>query len=147
MFKVLKPFAGPALIVVLEVGLSMTDYHSPFVGGVLIGIFIFLFVMALFGNRALMKRFPGILEWMPFLDPSGGFATSDQLTGKMICGQSFHISAVQYDGVVRGRHFEDCEIFGPAVLTTTGIGHMVDCGFDGTSDSVFILITQDLHLA
>lgn len=80
MFKILKPFAGPLLVVALEVGLSMTDYYNTFIGGVLLGIFIFWLVMALFGNRALMKRFPGILEWMPFLDPSGGFATADQLT-------------------------------------------------------------------
>ncbi len=104
MLKVLKPFAGPAAIVTLEVGLGMSGLSSPFWGGLLVGVAVFWFVLARFSNRALLKRAPTLLEWMPFLDPSGGFASADQLTGKFIQGQTFHIYSIQHDGVIRGRH-------------------------------------------
>ncbi|MCS6328386.1 MAG: hypothetical protein H8K06_15040 [Nitrospira sp.] len=117
MLKALKPFAGPFVLVLFEVGAGMSNFSNPFFGGLLIGIAVFWFVMALFSNRALLKRMPFLLEWMPFLDPTGGLRSEKSaLTGKYIQGHSFNILDVSHNGKVFNRHFEDCDIYGPAVL-------------------------------
>jgi len=75
---------------------------------------------------------------MPFLDPTGGFAIANQLTGKFIQGHTFHIQTVTHDGVVKNRSFDDCDIHGPAILHPIGIGQIVGCGFDGPKESLLI---------
>lgn len=147
MYKVLKPFAGPAIIGLVEIGASMANLTSPFTGGLLIGVGVFWFVMALFSNKALLKRAPFLIEWMPFLDPTGGMRSDKSaLSGKYINGHSFNILDVVHDGKIENRHFEDCDIYGPAVLFVDGIGHLVDLTFDKPKEGVFIAINQPYAL-
>ena len=120
MGRLLKPFVGPMILVMAEIGLGMTSYQSDWLGGILIGVAIFWVIFALLSNKALMKKFPGILEWAPFLDPTGIYAGSDQLMGKYISQKNFSINNVPYSGMIEGRTFEDCHILGPAVIHLCG---------------------------
>lgn len=147
MLKVLKPFAGPFALVAAEVGAGMSGYTSQFWGGVLMGVAGFWFVMALFGNKPLLKKMPWLLEWMPFLDPIGGMRSeARELTGRYISGHTFNITDVVHNARIIGRHFEDCDIYGPAVLAPTGIGHFVECSFYGPLDAIFLVINQKMTL-
>ncbi len=37
---------------------------------------------------------------------------------------------------------EDCDLYGPAVLSIAGVAHLVECRFEGRSDSVFIVVAK-----
>ena len=136
MFKLAKPYVGPIVLILLEQGISMGGFKSEFFSGLLIGLAVFWFVMALFSNKALLKKFPRVLDWAPFLDPTGGFSTAEQLTGKFISGQTFNISLITHNGKIEGRTFEDCIIHGPAVLVISGVGHLHECMFDGPASFI-----------
>jgi len=84
MYRLIKPFIIPLAIISLEIGVGMNNWTSPLVSGVLIGIFVFWIIMAALSHKPLLRRFPSLIEWMPFLDPTGGFAGANQLTGKFI---------------------------------------------------------------
>jgi len=146
MGKLLKPFLGPVVLVMAEIGLGMTSYKNDWLGGILIGLAIFWLIFALLSHKAFLKKFPGILEWVPFLDPTGGFSTAEQLTGKFITGQSFNISSIVHDGIIKNRTFDDCDIYGPAVLAPDGVGIMHKCTFYGEAESVFIVVAQQMVL-
>lgn len=147
MLRALKPFAGPVAVVFFEIGAGMMNWHDQFVAGVLIGIAAFWFVMALFGTRALLKRLPWLVEWMPFLDPTGEMRSDNSaLSGKYISGQSFKIADITYNGKVMNRHFEDCDIYGPAVLCIDGFGHIVNIHFDAPKEAICITTDQTLFI-
>ena len=144
MLKALKPFAGPTVLAVLGIGLNMGGVMNPLWGGVLIGMVIFWGTMAIFSNKALLKRFPGLLEWMPFLDPSGGFATAEQLTGKFIQGQTFNISLLAHEGLISERSFDDCDIYGPAILFLSGVGNISESTFAGNQDNLYVTVENTI---
>jgi hypothetical protein len=143
VLKVLKPFVGPIVLFVLDKGLDMANIHSSRRSGFLLGFAAFWGVMALFSNRLLLRRFPKIIEWAPFLDPTGGFSTADQLTSNFIYGQSFHISLIAHGGIIRSRTFDDCDIYGPAILAMTGVAQIHKCTFNAVPEQVFIAVTQE----
>ena len=142
MYKAIKPYAGPIILWLLERGLDLSPWSNDYLGGLLIGFAMFWGMLALFSNRALLKLYPGILDWLPFLDPSGGLATSQQLTGKYIQGQSFSISTIAYEGIVRNRTFDDCDIYGPAVIHMVGVGQVVGCAWVGKRENTLIATTS-----
>lgn len=71
-------------------------------------------------------------------------ANAKELTGRYISGQTFSISDVQHNGTITGRHFEDCDIYGPAILAIQGIGHVVGCRIHAPFDAAFITVDQPM---
>lgn len=143
MFKILKPFLGPVALFCLEAGSNMSPYHSEFVSGLLIGVGGFWIALVTIGNKALLQKFPRLIEWAPFLDPTGGITPPQQLSGKYINGHSFHIYEIAKESKILDKTFEDCDIFGPAVIHPAGAGQISDCSFEGSIDMTFIKTTQN----
>lgn len=145
MFKILKPFFGPIVLIALERAIQLWLDPSPMLTGAVFGVAGFWLLMAIFGNRALFKRFPGILEFAPFLDPAGAFAKPGELTGKYLTEQTFRIADIVYDGMIKGRTINNCHIYGPAVIVPLGenMSTIAHAHLVGTIDSGLIEITQD----
>ena len=121
------------------IGAGMTGWWS----GFLLGLGGFWFLMALLSHRALLNRFPWLPAWAPFLDPTGAFATADQLTGKFIAGHSFRITEIVHDSLISNRTFDDCDIYGPAVIALSGVGQVAACSFDAPPEQLVITVTQE----
>ncbi len=138
----LKPYAFPTIILLLELGFDMSGFHSDWWGGLLIGIALFWALFALFNNKPLLRKYPGILEWAPFLDFTEGFSRAEQLTGKYISGQTFNLSAIVHDGAIKDKTFNDCDIYGPAVIFIEGVFTFHECTFDGKPEEIFIGVDQ-----
>lgn len=143
MLRILKPYVGP---VVIMAGQALWELFGggvePLLNGLLFGFAGFWLLMSSFGNRALMKKYPGILEWLPFLDPAGGFATPKQLTAKHLSGHTISIADMVRNSAIVGRTFYDCDIHGPAVLAATSLTHMKRCKFDAPLEAVAIVATH-----
>jgi hypothetical protein len=127
MLRTLKPFAGPAIALLVGVGVSMGPVQSQWWSGFCIGLALFWGAATLLNNRALLRRFPALPEWLPFLDSTGGFATAAQLTGSFIRGQQFRIAILEHNKEIYDRTFEDCIIYGPAVLAFAEYADAKDC--------------------
>jgi hypothetical protein len=138
MYKAIKPYGGPVFLWIFERGFDLSPWSSEWVSGFLIGLAGFWLLLAIFSNKSLIKAYPGILEWVPFLDPSGGLATSQYLTSRFLQGQSFALSMVAHEGVIKNRTFDDCDIYGPAVIFMGGVGQTVGCTFDGLPEYTLI---------
>ncbi|MDO8613729.1 MAG: hypothetical protein Q7R32_13060 [Dehalococcoidia bacterium] len=66
------------------------------------------------------------------------FATPEHLAPAYLRGLTIRIAdMVREDLVIRDRTFEECEIFGPAVLIPLGAGVLQECSFEGDPASVF----------
>lgn len=144
MFNMLKPYVGPVALVVLERGLDASGLQvSPFWAGALVSFAVFWFFFALVSHKDLVRRFPGIRTWLPFVDPTFSVrAEPKELTGRYIVGQHFQFADIALDGSVRNRTFEDCVIYGPAVLGLQGVGMMHECIFEQPIDALLIRVNQ-----
>jgi hypothetical protein len=127
MINALKPFAGPAITFLIGLGFQVSTFHNDWVSGLMIGAAIFWTAATLLSNKAMLRRWPTLTEWLPFLDPTGGFASAEQLTGSVIKGQHFRIALLPVEGAIFDRMFEDCVIYGPAVLAFSGYADARDC--------------------
>jgi hypothetical protein len=64
--------------------------------------------------------------------------------GSYLRGLSIRISDLaREDIVIRDRTFEDCYIYGPAILVPHGMGMFHECGFEGDTSSLFITIAEE----
>ncbi len=125
----LKPFVGPLVTFFLGIAMNLYPLQSAWASGICIGFAFFWGALALLSNKQLLRRCPWLLEWFPFLDPSGGFASAEQLTGSFIKGQQFRIALIAHDNEIFDRVFEDCVIHGPAVLTFSEYADCKGCSF------------------
>ncbi len=66
MGQYFKPLAVPLILFLVPISLSMSDYQNKFVSGLLFGVAGFFGLFALLSHKALLKRFPWILEFAPF---------------------------------------------------------------------------------
>jgi len=141
MFNSIKPYLGPAALFGLDISMNAAGFQiSDFWSSVLIAFAFFWLFFTLASHKALIKKYPGIKEWLPFVDPAGGIrANSKELTGNYISNQSFNIADLAYNGLIEGRTFENCQIYGPAILMTGGVvGFMHECRFEGHPNALVI---------
>jgi len=145
MLNLLKPYLGPFALFGIEISMDALGTINEFWSGALISFaFLWLF-LALASHKALIKKWPNIKVWLPFVDPAGGIKVdAKELTGNYIFGQTFSITDLSRNGKIEGRHFENCHIHGPAILILSGpAGHLLECIIEGHPEEVFILVTQD----
>lgn len=70
------------------------------------------------------------------------FAVLDELAGPYLRGLSIRIiDIVPKDNVIRNRTFEDCHIYGPAILTFFGNTSVLFNKFDAPLDNIFITVS------
>jgi hypothetical protein len=118
VLDLIKPYFGPIALICLDKGLNATGVQvNDFWSGAMLAFAAFWFSLALASHTALVKRFPGIKDWLPFIDPAGGIrAGPKELTDKHISGKTVWITDFAVDGLLLDRSFDDCHILGPAVL-------------------------------
>ena len=120
MFRHCKASLVPALILVGEI-IASTWTPVWFISG-LVGFTLFWLICSLLTNaKAIIRRFPRLREWLPFLDPTGGLATELELVNTHVQGKIFRLVDVAQNGVVENRTFDDCIICGPAVIAPSGM--------------------------
>lgn len=113
----LRAFRAPLVPTIILIGEIATAKWTPdWLVGVLIGFTLFWLVVSILGNKAIVRRLPWLREWVPFLDPSGGLATEAELLNTHIQGKAFRLVDIAPYGVVENRTFDDCIIYGPAVV-------------------------------
>lgn len=73
------------------------------------------------------------------------FAIPEELLAPTLRGLSFRITDLARDeNIIRNKVFEDCNIFGPAVISLVFQNSLSYCNFQGSSpDSIFIEIQQN----
>ena len=144
MIDLIKPYFGPSAMFALERGLDAANVTvTPFQSGLLLAFAAFWLFFVIVSHKALIERFPGLRVWLPFVDPAGAARTpAKELTGRFISGQTFDIADVAHNNKIIRRTFDDCDIYGPAVLFLSGVSHLQECTFSGNRDGVFIETPQ-----
>lgn len=143
---VLKPLAAPAILFLIGISTNVMNFKNDWLAGFLMGIAFFWAVIALFLNKPLLNRLPRLTEWIPFLNASGA-PLSAVLTESIIVRKHVRIGDLALENKIINRTFEDCDIYGPAVLRTSGFGYIVESRFDGPGDHVFIEISENQKAA
>jgi hypothetical protein len=146
MLKQLKAFAGAGIAFLLGLGLQMSPFQNAWLSVFLIGLAAFWLVIALFKNKRLIKRFPTITEWLPFLEDAD-LSLPKELSFTHVQGHTFRLTDIVYGGVINSRTFEDCVIHGPAVVTMLGDGMVVQCTFTSIPDKFIIEVTGNPPIA
>jgi hypothetical protein len=142
MWKALKPQVPP--LIGFGIQILTAKWQPDWLIGLILGILAFWLAFALLSNRSIRARWPWLHEWVPFLGSIGPVMTMpDQLTAKYIVGHTFKIALIAEENAISERVFEDCHIWGPAVLCLTEIGVMHDCSIEGPEEAALILIVQD----
>ena len=139
----LKPYIGPLAILAGQVAWDQfVGDVNDLLTGVLFGIAIFWLIMSLFGHRALMRRYPGILEWAPFLDPARALGSPGELTAKNLNGHTFRITDIAHDSKISSRSFDDCDVHGPAVLLPK-LCNFHFCTLDMPAEALVVVVDQE----
>lgn len=76
------------------------------------------------------------------------FATPDELIASHLKDKTIRIADLaREDNIIRNRIFEDCYIYGPAIVVLQGETIMiVNCSFAESLDDIFLTITKDRRL-
>lgn len=128
MVSALKAFAGAGITFVIGLALQMSGLQSTWGAGFFFGVAAFWGIVALFRNKRLVRRFPSITDWLPFLDEDAQSLPRD-LTANYIKGHTFRLCDVALDGLLIDRTFEDCRILGPGAVVAVEAGMIVGCRF------------------
>jgi hypothetical protein len=137
---VFKPTIPPLVILMANCGLMIAGTRAPewLLGALLGAALLWLTIAALSVRGNIVKRWPQTREWFPFLDPSGGIAAETELRSSYIAHKHVRISDLAVNNKVVERTFEDCHIYGPAVLVLSGVGVVVDCAIEGPADTALL---------
>ena len=151
MLKYLKPYTGPAVVFLAGLAFQFTQIQSPTLGGILLGIACFWLFMSLASDRNVARRFPSLVNWMPFLASMGEsqvFAGRRELEMPYITGKTFRlVDLATLTGVIKEKTVEDCEIWGPAMVGFNAQATIGACGFDGPPDAVFVVVSPEQQRA
>lgn len=151
MVKYIKPYTGPAVVFLLSLALQFAPVTSPVLGGVLLGVALFWLLLSLASDRNLARRFPSLVGWMPFLASLGEnqlFAGRRELELPYITGKTFRlVDLATLSGVIREKTVEDCEIWGPAMVSLNAQATIAQCGFDGSPEAVFVEVSPEQQQA
>lgn len=119
MFKAIKAPLIPGVIMLGNIVLAGST-EQQWLTGFVFGLALFWLAGTVIFNRNLIRRFPWIREWLPFLDPTGTGAVASELSHRHIEGKTFRLIDIAQNSVVVGRTFDDCVILGPAVFSAQG---------------------------
>ena len=119
--NILKPTIPPLLLIVADVILMIAGSILPewLLGMVLGASLLWVILAAKSVRKNVIKRWPWMRSWFPFLDSTGGLATSSELTDIQISSKALRLTDLAVNGVIANRTFDDCIIYGPAVVAPT----------------------------
>ena len=120
---VLKPTLPPLLIVIIDSALMIAGAKMPewLMGAILGAAVIWLIISTASVRGNLIERWPRLRDWFPFLDPTGGMARQAELAERFVSGKTLRLLDAAINGTIVGKTFEDCIIYGPAVIAPCGM--------------------------
>ncbi len=139
MWNTLKPLTGPVILAFVPIAISMP---SELWQGIVWGVVVFWGMLALLGNRALVKKCPGLIKWLPFLGSVQRYEPPESLGGTYLVNRTIRIADLAEDNRIVGRTFEKCVFVGPAVLYAIKDNHITQCRWDGPEAFIFVPKTQ-----
>lgn len=147
MFKELKAPLVPTVILLGEITLANSKWAADWLVGLLLGFTVFWLLCSLLSSKAIMRKFPWLHEWAPFLDPTGLGLAASQLQGHYISKKTFRLVDVSVDGKIYDRTFEDCVIYGPAVVAASGYQNHYNCEYVARTsvDQINWLLDQEIQ--
>ncbi len=135
----LRKFLLPFALGAAGWAMQLTGTHSPLLGVVLYFLAGASFLLA--ACAVLLDRWPWMVAWLPVPDSwrKDSLSLPVDLCGTYIRGQHFKIATMAEMNQIHGRHFEDCYIFGPAVLYLSGtLGVVTGCTFTSPPEAFLI---------
>jgi len=141
MLRYLKPVVFPVLALALQLAAQKWDWLNTEAPRFTLAVVLVWLVLAIL--TAAARRFPKVLEWLPIPVPTARMSVPEELTKIHVQGHTFQIANLMHNGKLIDRTFEDCDIWGPAVVVLSGSSLMHDCGIHGTPDSAVIVVTDD----
>lgn len=135
---VFKPTLPPLVVVIVDSVLMIAGNSMPhwILGAILGGAIVWLVIAAIGIRGNIIERWPHIRDWFPFLDPLGGFATKAELSQKHVESQTLRLTDAATDGVIIGKTFDDCVIYGPAVIAPQGATMFRNPNWHGTKGDI-----------
>jgi hypothetical protein len=128
MARQLKAFAGAGFFGLIALGFQISGYTNLPFAYFFWGLAGFWGIVAVFRNKKLIRRFPGIVDWFPFLEDDPA-AIPKELTGTYLRGHTLRLLDVAFNGQIEGRTIEDCTIIGPAMIALMGTSVVQSCVF------------------
>ncbi len=124
-------------------GLEISGIQSSGLGWFLIGIAAMWVALLVFSGKSFLKMFPSAKAWMPFIESDDHLSLPHELTNTYIRGHSFKIADLAHHNRIVERTFEDCHIYGPAVLAPVRSPTLYNCTFEGSPEQICIAIAAD----
>jgi len=122
-------------------GVQFLGIQSAMFGSFLLGLAAFWLLAAVACNKAIVDRFPWIVGWLPFagvISPANRLLSLSRLVGLHI-----RIVDVAIDGCIEDRTFEDCSIYGPAILIHEGYADHRNCDYFAKVDDLHWLVKEE----
>lgn len=140
MWKIIKPAVVPVLLLAAEyAALKKGWLEDELLIGFVFGITsAWAIAAALSSGGDLVRRYPWVRPWLPFLDERGQYATDPELRATYVRGKTFRLVDVAVGEMVVGKTFEDCVILGPAVLAPSGFTIVIDPKIKGRKAGGFV---------
>jgi hypothetical protein len=133
--KTLIRYAPSAALFVVGAGLQVSGVESIWLAVVFWAAAAVLLVAA---SIPWIRRIRVVLVSDSSMAASKPPATAEESAQRYIRGRTLRIAELARDDlIIRSRTFEDCDIYGPAVLIAVGTGIMQECGFEGDAETVF----------
>jgi hypothetical protein len=141
MFNLAKPYIGPGVLIGL--GATVAGIQVEWLGGGLLGVGVGWLIGVVLNHEALVRRFPRIHEWLPFVASNAGRLTAEELSSPYVTGKHFCIISFARTGVICDRVFESCVIYGPAFLVNLGGSQMITCLYDRPPERLVWVVDDD----
>ena len=117
-------------------------------------------LMVLVGGVGAIWAVNGIQWWRTASSPGVSFSPTATLqappaqsqtlppqSGPYLRGLTIRLADLARDDTfIRDRTFEDCHLYGPAMLLLSGVGILAGCHFDATPEAICITISEARYL-
>ena len=142
MLNEVKKFSVTVLLLALGWIVDLSKNVSEWVSLVLYVVACAFAILA--GFSLILKRWPNAINWLPVPDfwLSGRLARREQLSATYFSKQHIRICDLAVDNRIYERLFEDCHIYGPAVVVITGDGIIIQCCLEGSYDNLFMYLAD-----
>lgn len=143
--SVFRPTIPPLLIVIADSALLIAGSSIPhwLLGIVLGAALTWLVIGGISARGNVVRRWPNLRDWFPFLDPSGGLATEAELRSQVVEGKSFRIAMITEHNRIDDRTFHNCVIYGPAVIAASGYTDTKHCVYTAPPEQMYVMMSED----
>lgn len=145
MWKLFQPVVLPLIFIAFQaLAANRKWFKNNLLIGFLLGLGVFWLLCSILCNQALLRRFPAITEWAPFLPAPTDlpYAHPLELSAPYIRHQTIRAVDLSVDRTIQGRTIEDCTIVGPAVLAGDLL-ILIECDFQAPHPATVFQFVQN----